>query len=246
MTKDNFSIQSKEYSQFRPGYPEELINFILDHTKGRSEVWDCATGNGQVASMLSEHFEKVYATDLSETQLLSAVQKNNIIYSTGRAEETTFNDNQFDLITVGQAAHWFNFTLFYNEVLRILKPGGTLALFGYMLPSFNKDIDEVIHEFYEGVLGNYWDPERKMVDDAYTSIPFPFNKITNEGFNRSYDWNFEQTIGFFSTWSAVQHYKKANGTDPLELLAEPLRKAWGDVKMMKVTFPFFLVAGIKS
>jgi hypothetical protein len=52
MAKDLFSQQSKLYAQFRPSYPQELFDYILQFVKERGTAWDCATGNGQAASVL--------------------------------------------------------------------------------------------------------------------------------------------------------------------------------------------------
>jgi hypothetical protein len=93
-TKDYFSGQSKIYAAFRPTYPQELYQFIFQHLKNRSAAWDCATGNGQVARYLSEHFETVYATDISRQQIDNAFQANNIHYSVSKAEQTSFPDAQ--------------------------------------------------------------------------------------------------------------------------------------------------------
>jgi 2-polyprenyl-3-methyl-5-hydroxy-6-metoxy-1,4-benzoquinol methylase len=78
--KDNFSLQSKEYAKFRPRYPKEVFDFLVSLTIQQKLAWDCGTGNGQVASVLAESFDKVYATDISENQISHAVQKPNISY----------------------------------------------------------------------------------------------------------------------------------------------------------------------
>ena len=46
----------------------------------------------------------------------------------GTAEATTLPDHSIDIITVAQAAHWFDCEQARTEFLRILKPGGWLAL----------------------------------------------------------------------------------------------------------------------
>src|SRR3954470_8604267 len=97
--KDYFSGHSKIYAAFRPSYPQELYDFILSHVNNRSIAWDCATGNGQVAKVLSQRFEKIYATDISQQQLDQAFTARNIFYSVSAAEQTPFADDQFDLIT---------------------------------------------------------------------------------------------------------------------------------------------------
>src|SRR4051812_9215876 len=128
--KDFFSGHAKLYATFRPDYPEELYQFIFAHLSQKSTAWDCATGNGQVAQYLSKHFAKVYATDISHQQLESAHRADNIFYSVSPAEKTPFHDDQFDLITVGQALHWFNLNEFYTEVKRIGKNNSLLAGWG--------------------------------------------------------------------------------------------------------------------
>ncbi len=98
--KDKFSDRSEFYKKYRPTYPEEFYEEILKLTTGRNECWDCGTGNGQVAAELSKYFNKVYATDISESQIDNADKRDNVIYKVERAEKTTFRDSQFDLITV--------------------------------------------------------------------------------------------------------------------------------------------------
>src|ERR1700753_1972597 len=98
MSKDLFSKQASTYAKYRPTYPAELIDYILSFTRGRQTAWDCATGNGQGAVLLSPPFEQVLATDTSEKQLQQAVPAGNIRYSVSPAEKTAFPARSFDLI----------------------------------------------------------------------------------------------------------------------------------------------------
>lgn len=90
MTRDLFSEQSKEYASYRPTYPPELFNYILSFVEEKKLAWDCATGNGQSAIPLSEHFQKVFASDISQKQLEQAPEKDNIEYISCPAEKTPF------------------------------------------------------------------------------------------------------------------------------------------------------------
>jgi len=240
--KDNFSAQAKQYAQYRPYYPIEMIDYILSFVNNKNVALDVATGNGQVAAALAPHFETVYATDISEKQIENAATAPNIYYSISRAEQTTFADNEFDLITVAQAIHWFNFDDFYTEVRRIIKPGGIFAVLGYGLFSTNNESDKIIVHFYKDIIGPYWDAERKYLDDNYTTIPFPFNEIQVKQFINNFTWTFDQLVGYLNTWSAVQHYKNKNGTNPVDIIYKELQSSW-EASTKQVTFPLLLRLG---
>ena len=103
--RDRFSNQSDYYKKYRPEYPVEFIDEIVSLVKNRGVAWDCGTGTGQVAKIISGSFKNVFATDISDNQISKAAEGSNIKYSVARAEESGFKDNTFDLITVAQAAH---------------------------------------------------------------------------------------------------------------------------------------------
>jgi len=76
--KDQFSAQSKFYKKFRPTYPQELYYAIYKEVNSFGRSWDCGTGNGQVAQVLAETFDQVYASDLSANQIKEATNQENI------------------------------------------------------------------------------------------------------------------------------------------------------------------------
>jgi ubiquinone/menaquinone biosynthesis C-methylase UbiE len=241
--KDNFSQQAKLYASFRPHYPSTLYEFLFKQGTNFDVALDCATGNGQVAVVLASKFKTVYATDISEKQLAQAPALSNVIYKIEAAEKTSFPD-AFDLVTVAQAIHWFDFDKFYAEVKRVLKPGGIFAVIGYGLISINTEIDKWIAHYYWNVVGPYWDKERRYIDEAYTTIPFPFNEIPSPKLFIEYSWNKEQFIGYLHTWSSLQHYIKANNKSPLTYeLLQALDKVWKDDEILPVKFPLFVRMG---
>src|SRR5882724_4468735 len=121
MAKDLFSKQAEVYARYRPHYPPELFDYILQFVEQKDQVWDCATGNGQAAVELAKHFKHVFATDISEKQILQAVPRENIEYSVASAESSGLPAASCDLITVAQAYHWFNFETFREEASRVGK-----------------------------------------------------------------------------------------------------------------------------
>ncbi|RAV30457.1 class I SAM-dependent methyltransferase [Sinomicrobium soli] len=241
--KDLFSGHAADYSRFRPGYPEALVSYLASLPEKREYAWDCGTGNGQLAGVLAQHFGAVYATDISAEQMRNAIQALNIRYRTCPAESTSFTDAQFDLVTVAQAVHWFDFDAFYNEVKRVLKPGGFLAVTGYALLEVDEKVDEVIRELYSGLLKGYWDPERKYIDELYRTIPFPFEEIEPPVFRNEYQWDLSALLNYLETWSAVKHYTRDMDVSPVTLIFDRLKTAWGKAEKKTVTFPVLLRVG---
>lgn len=239
--KDNFSTQSSGYARFRPGYPTQLYDFLYEQCAGFDTAWDCATGNGQIAAALAERFRQVEATDISENQLKNAIQKPNIRYQLAAAEASLFPQQSLDLITVGQAAHWFDLEKFYAEVKRVLKPGGILALVGYNLLRVDPETEAWIEHLYENILGaQYWDPERRLVETAYQTIDFPFTEIDFPEIASEYEWTSDQLLGYLNTWSAVQHFTRVNGVPPIsDALVRDLKEIWPDGVVKTVRFPIF-------
>lgn len=241
--KDNFSEQSAGYNRYRPTYPQELYDLIFSHCSQFDSALDCATGTGQVAKVLSEKFTKVYATDISQNQLAEAYQAPNIRYSVQRAEKTNFPNQTFDLITAGQAYHWFDFEAFGHEVSRLLKPGGIIAVWTYGLLRLDDVITPLLDSFYKNVTGPYWDEERKWVDKGYQQMPFPFNEIPNDfRFEIRSQFSLDEFNGYLNTWSGVKHFIKKRGHNPVDLLIEEIRPLWRD-EYQKVNFPGYLRLG---
>ena len=242
--KDNFSTQSDQYAKFRPHYPEALYAFMTNLLREKNQAWDCGTGNGQVASVLSRYFKAVYASDISKKQMEQAPVIENIHYLTLTAGEPYFPDQFFDLITVAQAIHWFDFDKFYKEVHRTLKPGGLMAVIGYGLTRVSPKVDKAIDHFYQNIVGPYWDPERKYLDEGYQTIPFPFEEINCPEFKIAEEWTLDHFIGYLKTWSAVKHFEAKNGFNPVDDFTQELQSAWGTENIKrKVSFPLLTRIG---
>ena len=239
---DNFSKHSANYAKYRPGYPRELYDFISGNVKNKQAAWDCGTGNGQAAKELAKTFEKVFATDISQQQIENAGQRENIFYSVEPVEQTTFSDNSFDLVTVAQALHWFRFDNFYTEVKRVAKSGAIFAAWTYSLLRISKEIDALIVVHHFNTLGNYWDAERKYVDEEYSTIPFSFRKIKAPIFHIDYYWTIEELQGYLNTWSALQKFETKNNYNPVNDLVELIAPYWKQEKM-KISFPVHLLMG---
>jgi len=242
--KDHFSGHADAYAQYRPHYPEALFRYLADQAPGRALAWDCATGNGQAALGLRPYFEKVVATDASGKQVAQTSFDPKIEYWIAAADDSGLPAASVDLVTVAQALHWFDFDKFFAEVRRVLGPGGCLAVWGYHLLHCDADIDPVLEDFYARVVGPYWPPERRWVEEKYRTIPFPFEEKPVPEFAMHAEWDLEATLGYLGTWSAVQKYREARGEDPLVELRKKTAPLWGDpLRVRAIRWPIFLRLG---
>jgi len=241
--KDNFSIQSDNYAKYRPTYASIFFDYLNSIVLTKQNAWDCGTGNGQIAYELAKTFNNVFATDISQSQLDNALQANNIKYSVQPAEKTDFKSQQFDLIVIAQAIHWFDFDKFYSEVKRTAKENALICVIGYGRIEVSEQIDLIIKNFYENVIGVYWDKERKYIDEKYTTIPFPFKEIETPNFVNNIEWTLEHLIGYLNTWSAVKHFIEQNGYNPIDKLQNEIEQHWNKKETKEVSFPLLLRIG---
>ena len=241
--KDHFSVAAHEYDRYRPGYPAALIDFLADAAPQRELAWDCATGTGQAAVPLAGRFDCVVATDASSAQLAHAVPHPRVRYAVAPAESCGLADGVADLVTVAQALHWLDLERFYAEVRRVARPGAVFAAWTYSLADADPAVDPLVAAFYEE-MSPWWPPERVHVEDGYRQLPFPFVPIDAPAFEIREDWPLERLLGYFSTWSGVNRYRKDTGRDPVAALGRRLAAVWGDPAQPRpVRWPLHLRVG---
>lgn len=224
--KDHFSGNSADYAAYRPSYPAELFAWLADQPAARESAWDCATGSGQAALGLAPYFQSVAATDASADQIAQARYHDSVTYRVAPAEASGLPSASVDLVTVAQAAHWFDLPAFHEEVRRVLKPGGVLAVWCYERLRIETSLDEAIEDFYGRQLDAYWPPERRHVEAGYRDLDFPYVEQPVPAFAMETVWNLDQLMGYFATWSAVKAYRRALGQDPLPALRDRLAPLW--------------------
>lgn len=259
---DLFIKQANQYAENRPDYPKELFEFIASKTPLHDLAWDVGTGSGQAAQSLAGIYKNVIATDTSQKLLQLAPKLPNIRYehtppvmSIAEVEQRLTPKSSLDLVTVAQALHWFDLPNFYDQIKWALKkPNGVIAAWCYTLPRVNGTVDTTIDRYYSVVSNPYWDPLRKLVDDEYRSVDFPFEAVDGEGETGPFEFvsekvmDLEAFLQYLRSWSAYQTAKDKG----VELLGsdvvEEFKRAWesdeegGDGKKI-VKFPVFLRIG---
>lgn len=241
--KDHFSGHAAAYAEARPAYPPELFAWLADEAPARERAWDCATGNGQAALALAAYFKRVVATDASAEQIANARAHPRIAYRVAPAESPGIEPASVDLVTVAQAVHWFDRPRFYAVAREALVSGGLIAVWSYGLFSIMPEIDALIARFYDGPIGPYWPPERRLVDEGYATLDIPFEEIAAPPFRMCESWTLTQVLAYLRTWSGLQRYIRAEDRDPLAALEPELERLWGKERRREVRWPFYMRVG---
>jgi SAM-dependent methyltransferase len=132
----DFGRTADDYAQHRAGFPPELFARLdAQHGVGRAgqELVDLGCGTGTLARGFARRGARVTGVDaapamLAEAARLDAAAGVTVRYVSARAEATGLASAAFDVVSCGQAWHWFDAALAFPEARRILKPGGAFVL----------------------------------------------------------------------------------------------------------------------
>jgi SAM-dependent methyltransferase len=134
-TTTRFSSRQRDYARHRPGYPPDFVRALaaaLD-LSDRSRVADIGSGTGISSRVLLDLGCTVYAVEPNADMRGTAESlfdgHPRFVSVAGTAEATGLPDAGVDAITAGQAFHWFVLEDARREWLRILRPGGAVAIF---------------------------------------------------------------------------------------------------------------------
>jgi SAM-dependent methyltransferase len=195
---ERFSSRVESYRQHRPGYPPEIVDLLTREGGLRAEsvVADVAAGTGLLSEIFLKSGYRVTAVEPNAAmreaceQLEAEYPKLTCI--AGTAEATGLADGSADLITVGQAMHWFDLKLARAEFARVLSPRGWCAVVYNNRrmggDRFHEEYERILIAFgseYEAVRTSHLDDERLatfFAPDAARRAAFPnAQELTLEG-----------------------------------------------------------------
>ncbi len=241
---DHFSGHAADYARFRPRYPAALFADLARLCVNHDLAWDCGTGNGQAAVGLAPYFQQVVATDASAQQVAQAQLDPKVLYRVSDERSSHLAAASVDLITVAQALHWFDTRAFFAEVRRVLRPRGIVAVWCYGLQTLREPFDEIMRRFYEQTVGPDWPSERRLVEQGYRTIEFPFTELTPPIAAMEQQLSLDGLLNYVSTWSAVKRFEQRQGFSPMRLLERDLVPLWGERTMPRgVRWPLSIRVG---
>jgi SAM-dependent methyltransferase len=165
-----FSKKAEVYSKYRPSYPKQIIEILgtqISFTKDKV-VADIGSGTGLLSKLFLDNGNFVYGIEPND-EMRSFAEKNLANYpkfaSLNRlAEDTGLPNGAVDLVTAGQALHWFDRDRARKEFARILKKPN-----GYVMIVYNerKKKDTAMDDYDRVVDRNASKSETPDIDSEY-------------------------------------------------------------------------------
>lgn len=133
-SRESYNLKADDYDKTFDGkytlkFKELLLEEIIVGTN--NSILDVACGNATFLEMLSQkHDIKGYGIDISEKMIENAKKRcPDMMFEVSGCEDTPFDNEMFDVVTVCAAYHHFPDTkTFAKEINRILKPKGLLYI----------------------------------------------------------------------------------------------------------------------
>lgn len=162
--KKRFSSRADNYSKFRPNYPEDIISYLESEEVlyKDSIIADIGSGTGILSELFLKNGNSVFGiepnSDMRNAAELLLKKYQNFHSIDGSAECTNMEENSINIITVGQAFHWFDQVKARKEFMRILKPEG----YAVIIWNNRKRSGSKFLEQYEDLLLTYGTDYRKI------------------------------------------------------------------------------------
>jgi SAM-dependent methyltransferase len=165
----SFGNVAETYHRVRPPYAQRLLDLAQEALGlgGGSSVLDLAAGTGRLTEELARRFTRVVAVEPDER--MRALHGDALA---GSAEAIPLSDASVDAVFVGEAFHWFDPAAAIAELVRVLRPGGGLAIVSTHWwetePPLPERALELLSEPYERSR-----PQRRPPwDEAFAASPF--------------------------------------------------------------------------
>lgn len=123
----SFAMVADAYERGRPGYPTKAVRWLAGDAP--RDVVDLGAGTGKLTRGLVALGHRVTAVEpLAEMRGELEATLPGVAALAGSAESIPLPDASADVVTCGQAFHWFDHAAALPEIGRVLRPGGRLAL----------------------------------------------------------------------------------------------------------------------
>lgn len=139
----HFSGTADVYDVYRPRPPAIIPEILVQiaNVAHPGLVVDLGCGTGHSTYIWSERARQVIGIEPNEDMRSIAHQRQsvladvaNVTITDGVASDTGLDEESTDIVTCAQSLHWMEPETTFDEVARILRPGGVFAAYDYFWP----------------------------------------------------------------------------------------------------------------
>jgi len=243
---ERFTGRAAAYSKYRPGYPAEILN-ILNSEIGFGQdktVADIGSGTGLLSKLFLQNGNTVFGVEPNDEMRSLAEQSlssfPNFVSVRGSAENSTLPDSSVDLVTVGQALHWFDRQRTTGEFARILKENG------YVCIAYNdRNMNDVFMQGYEAIIAKHARDRANVpeVGDDYLSKVFRDGKYSKFTLRNEQFLDFEGLLGRIVSASYMPNVTDQGRFQALREDASLLFKASGQTGTVRLLYDTVILLG---
>jgi SAM-dependent methyltransferase len=207
----SFDTVAGLYDEYRPEYPQELIDSMIELSRLPKDgsILEIGSGTGKATRLFAQ---RGYAVHCIEPGMnLAAIAARNlkdypqITFEITRFENWQERQASFDLVMSAQAFHWVPGEIGYPKAARALKPGGSLALFWNMHADLPEKIDTELDDIYRKITPDFDRPQNIEETIQERSEEFSrsgcFGPLTIRRFPWSRTYQTREYIGLLNTYS---------------------------------------------
>jgi len=204
---ERFSSRVDNYVRYRPGYPSAIVDLLTAECglTPQSHIADIGSGTGKLSELFLANGNVVLGIEPNDGMRTAGetILRNNPNFRSliGTAEATTLQNASVDLITAGQAFHWFDREKTKPEWIRILKPGGWVVViwnerrldttpflrdYEALLLKYGTDYQTIRHENAVEGLNDFFAPQSPRITSFDNVQLFDFEGLKGRVFSSSY------------------------------------------------------------
>jgi ubiquinone/menaquinone biosynthesis C-methylase UbiE len=213
----SFGRIAVEYDDARPEYAPEALARAEEALglERSSAVVDLAAGSGKLTRALARRFDEVVAVEPNDDMRAVLAQRSGgIRVRAGTAERMPLADASADAVFVGDAFHWFDGPAAVDELARVLRPRGGVALVwnhwwsdgdDQVCNSLDPPMPAAAQALFDKVYvsSGRAAARARMADPLLAFADERFEPLVEEPFPRTEPLSRRQVVDLFSTVSSV-------------------------------------------